>query len=369
MARIWPQPQCSTGCCICYSKYRSWGCDFFTGTFLESQEYTSFVFDGTNTGVPVTSDTMCDQSCRDIIMPHDSYFSGPGWFACSDRLSTSIEYLTHSFQHGQLCCNVPYDDFLAKKAGGEGCFYQECCHPSHPPRGATAEDYNACNSEYTAAKCNPGFCLPETNSDPIECINLTTPCGNAILGSHIVSGTPSWCTSISDDRCASDGVGCCLCDRCCDMDPSACASKGGTVMSGSCSVPATQTTCRNANVKSKCKGGIWNLGIRPTQHTAKPGVMSIVSAITHKTKDLPSGQNECRKVYGWLQRSTTKSVMEGRICNQPNARCVSTKKSPIMQLVRHATSGVMQWEAKYRTPCPEQNDFLSTCSTLVGCAA
>lgn len=177
------------------------------------------------------------------------------------------------------------------------------------------------------------------------------------------------------DPCGA-GTGCCLCDRCCDMPSQTCLDKGGKVMNGSCSMQTTRDACKAANWPPACKGGKWLLGIRPTAHTAKPGKMSIVSERTHKNIDRPSGQTECRKVYGWLQKSATKGVMEGRICNTYNQRrtncgnaSLNARKSPIMKLVRHATRGVMVWEGKYRTPCPEQSQFLSTCSTLVGCAA
>ena len=196
--------------------------------------------------------------------------------------------------------------------------------------------------------------LSGSNAVLYEC----APCLNPPPGNYACSET------------LCGGTGCCLCDRCCDMPSQTCLDKGGKVMTGSCSTQATKDACKAANWPPKCKGGVWTIGIRPTEHTAKPGRMSIVSKLTHKNIDRASGQTECRKVYGWLQRNATQGVMEGRICNQSNQRCATaTKKSPIMKLVRNATSGVMQWEGKYRTPCPEQADFLSTCSTTVGCAA
>lgn len=217
---------------------------------------------------------------------------------------------------------------------------------------------------------SPGDCVGKL----INCYFLACCCGTNCVQSYgtpcpagcVGRATNEYCEPLGPIRC--DGVGCCLCDRCCDMPSATCLAKGGTVMSGSCSQAATQTSCRTTNKKPACKGGKWTLGMRPTAHGAKPGVMSIVSERTHKTKDLPSGQNECRKVYGWLQRSATEGVMQGRICNQSNQRCTTaTKKSPIMKLVRDANTGVMKWEGKYRTPCPEQSDM--GCATTVGCAA
>lgn len=210
MARVWPLPACSTGCCICERRYRNWACNFNTGTSLNSEEYDTFVFDGVSAGNPITSDEECDQACRTIINPNDQYFTGPGWFACSNLLSTSIEYVSHSFQHGQSCCSISYEDFLARKFGDGGCFYKPCCEPNNPPRGATVEDYDLCNSEYRAAKCNLGFCLPATQTDPIECWNLTQTCGTAIPGSRRVTNNPSYCSSISDVRCDAAARSCCL---------------------------------------------------------------------------------------------------------------------------------------------------------------
>lgn len=265
------------------------------------------------------------------------------------------------------------------------------------------DNFSSCVGKHRAGDCNPNACCPHAGASYVGCYNsqstncctqagdlplaqkcslytndpcvkgccCPTGCENVSVFESCPLGCTSKpgglaCVSVDDPACTG---GCCLCDRCCDMPASDCITKGGSVMSGSCSVAATQTSCKNANVKPACEGGIWKLGIRPTQHTAKPGRMSIVSALTHKNKDLASGQTECRKIYGWLQKSATTGAMEGRICNQYNQRCVSTKKSPIMKLVRNATSGVMQWEGKYRTPCPEQADFVSTCSTIVGCTA
>jgi hypothetical protein len=59
--------------------------------------------------------------------------------------------------------------------------------------------------------------------------------------------------------------------------------------------------------------------------------------------------------------------MEGRMCNTYNNRCASSKKTQRLRLVRSASGGTMEFEGRYRPPCPEVADM--GCSTLSGCPA
>ena len=237
--------------------------------------------------------------------------------------------------------------------------------------GTVIHGYSECvafehtvNCKFLGCCCN-GVCKNRPDFDLTTCQETSCP---VYFNDQSCRERATICKP--EDNFCPTGTGCCLCDRCCDMDSVTCVNKGGTVMSGSCTASATQTSCKNANVRPPCKQGTWKLAMRSTAHTAKPGKMSIASSAGQRTNDYATGTNECRTSYGWLQRHATKGAMEGRICNKYSNSCMSgananKKRSPTLKLVRNATRGVMEWQGRYRTPCPESSDM--GCSTTVGC--
>lgn len=219
-------------------------------------------------------------------------------------------------------------------------------------------------SFYQNDPCIRGCCCPTGCQD----VSSSDSCPQGCFGKS--DNTP--CVGVNDPAC---GQSCCLCNQCCDIDALTCAARGGATMSGSCSQPATQTSCRNANVKPSCKKATFQIGPRAASHTTaflpiRPHVLEVVSTGKHRLKDLPMGTEECRQQYGWMQPSTAKNEIEGRICNTWNRNCVGTgqkgKTSPALKLVKSTQGNFMEFQARYRPPCPEQTG--AGCYN-VGCAA
>lgn len=259
-----------------------------------------------------------------------------------------------------------------------------CCHAMTPGGVPLQYRQSFCESR--------GHCCARVSDGGFDCINLqmgeTRPSQYSFCSLKIpLPGQDQLCQGIDDPACQPPDAGCCLCDRCCDgLTATQCTAKGGSVMrSGSCTTSTTQTACKNANVKPACRQGKWKLGKLPPEHWAgrvnplqQGGRMEIVSTTGLKTKDKAAGSGsqfeECRQVYGWLQKSTTKNVMEGRICNTYNRNRVNcgnpalnANKSPTLNLVRSTTNGAMEFTGRFRIPCPESTDM--GCATTVGCAA
>lgn len=362
MARIWSQPECGSGTCIIYEHNLRYDC--VQGARVLTGDANLCFCQQTN------SDSACAQALAARIAQYTYNFP----IGMCGGGAQSITTGTYVFQPGQTCCNPTIFP---------NCYVGGCYSNEVGGYGVCTRLNDCCAS--LSQNCNPGFCLPASGGDPPGCFNITNQCAGAMGGTSVptVPGDPErppYCKGESDERCG--GTGCCLCDRCCDMDSTTCLAKGGTVMSGSCSAPATQTSCKNNNVKPSCKQGIWKLGIRPDAHYANmtnpvsPHRLDIASVAKQKTKDNPGGIEECKINYGWLQRSATGNAMEGRICNTYNrnrTNCgnatLNANKSPTLNLVRSATTGAMEFVGRYRVPCPEQSEFLSTCNTQVGCAA
>jgi hypothetical protein len=357
MARTWPQPQCSTGCCV------------------YSEHFIAYAYDSSCT--PYTNNIYRYQATGSVssVQCESLYGSQP----------------QDEYSNGGPCGNVPLTQWVSwnKK------FYPgaECCSPSswlwneddsnNPnfPNYHTLAEYQAALSKITR-DCNVGFCLPESGGDPPECVNTTITCGAAVPGSVRVEWIPDnpnfprYCKSANDDRC---GVGCCLCDRCCDgLTTQQCTDKGGTPMAGSCNLQSVKDTCRSTNWKRPCVRGTWRAARRPAEHypsnvgtpplpsgTTRAGRWEPSSISRQRNMDQPGGSytaaNECKLSYGWIQRSNGR--WDGKICNTYNNRCPGGKRTQLLRLKRNG--GRWDWQGNYRPPCPEEADL--GCNTTVGC--
>ena len=156
------------------------------------------------------------------------------------------------------------------------------------------------------------------------------------------------------------------------MSAEQCSALGGTQTLGSCDDPGVQTACRSSNIRKPCKTRTWKLAKRPTEHNTgfanpiRTGWMEIVSETPERTKDAATTAEECKYNYGWLQKSATGHVMEGRMCNTYNRQCAGfTKRAQRLRLVRSAAGGTMEFQGSYRPPCPEESEM--GCATTVGC--
>lgn len=363
MARVWAQPECSSGACVCKIHNEIWGyfvplCDYhktddakycYCLTYRNQEQPSSGV---------ITNQTECSSACESVFRPGwpnpSSYF--PPDDPCAPGQLNITRTIEGQFYPGTTCC-------IPTQQCSPGCRFDVLTNLA-----CTANEHAECCTAYVSG-CNAGFCLPPSGGDPAGCFNLTTACGNA-MGSRLPSTSfPPYCVSEQDPRCVVAAQGCCLCDRCCDMDATACTNMGGTPMPASCSQTSTQSVCTSARVKPACKKATYRAARRPDAHrtgsTINPprGRWEPCSIAKQKTIDTPNvtGTAECKLSYGFVQRNGGR--WEGKFCNTYNNRCASGKRSPTLNMVRNG--GRWDFEGKYRHPCPEESEM--GCTRTVTC--
>lgn len=295
---------------------------------------------------------------------------------------------------GQFYC-VPYPDGTnldlicqsnAIKLPDQDC----CCNKNGITAAVTSCVYIASQNHwrmYCGAQPTPNvgaFSSGEECAKRIVECKYNTCCDGAACSFQLGEmPCPFGGTSIGESiPCAPNpcGIGCCLCDRCCDgLSAAQCIAKGGQTMAGSCASSGVRSTCSAANVKPACKSTRMGLAIRPSQHypneagqnPAAPGRLEIVSRNPQRAKDRAVATDECRYVYAWGQKAVgNDGAIEGRMCNQFNRNCVSSKVTQKARLVKSQSfPGAVEFYGQYRAACPEQADFVSNCTTRVPCPA
>lgn len=384
MARTWPPVCLSFGCCSC--TFQMQGSRLYPSgnpsqnCVAQQVNFQMVSQDDLPSSTYAASSTECQRFCDDEAQrifgtQWGCNFDAPQYCggAAYCRITATA---TGNFVPGQVCCGAAYPN---------GTVHPNACTGVNPPNsvdtcilnefhnwvnleqcnaGGTPTTFGECKSLMLTAQCNPPCCLPATSTDPIECINTSGQCCGAISGARLPGGNP--CTSVDDPKCLT-GQGCCLCDRCCDMDSQTCLNKGGTPMPASCSQTSTQSACTSARVKPSCKRGTWQAARRPAAHRAgstinpPAGRWEPASIAKQRNMDVANVTGECKLSYGWVQRNNGR--WEGKICNTYNNRCSSGKRAPVMNVVRKG--GRWEWEGKYRIPCPEESEM--GCNRRVTC--
>lgn len=380
MARVFNTPECRRGCCICETVVEG-----FTYGYEDCKRYSDnhkYVYiEDVNTfpntfqgnyppGFFDATAAECERFCQYGFPQIGS--SGPGAPQCSSyyRVRSRISH----WNEGRACCPPMLQDGSGYSQPDQA-FHVYCGwgdsnnNPDHLGFN-TPENYQYCLQLLLAANCNVGCCMPATPDDPKECLNLYADCCRSLPGTSLVgTGAPTdRCTSRLGEPDCGTLQGCCLCDWCCDIEPSACRDIGGCPMgpgnlcdpSSPGAVPAqaqlTRNQCAALNRQPPCRQATYRKALID-------GRWEYQSVWREKPVDVAGTDLECVVSRGFKARGVN-GVEVGRwfghVCNKFNARCDNTlwRRPGAKRLV----NGRWQTRISMREPCPEP-----PCSIRLGC--